>query len=715
MLGTLLVALTGASLLAGPADPARSEPRSFYFDMGTADSPLEAGYTRVTAKTVYDKDRGFGWDRPAQEAFDDEIDVPDKFRATHPNFARPVDFPVLRDGIEDKRPLGFRVDVPPGRYWVSVIVGRYGRKCHDMRVTLNGNLVAENIDAWGDVWGSQGGTPTKSVAVVTEPKDGQFAFAFDYVKPEPDRWKEYTTKRPEDGRLWYLGPNRNAIVAIRIRPHARADTHLSNPLFRFHGVIDLGGESFPPPMRTAVKAFNQGRLNDAAEALCSWDPDKHEVGYLTSKGVLHDWLVGDMRLDDQARELELLSQSIATWGTLDTTLRSIRPDFVAGVAARIESARRYRQALIYLHMYGYAWAKEMTGLNKYHRYWAAYDLCGPFTPDDPLYYKSHLVRGRVAYWNGREGGWKHCYDLAKKHFAVLKEAFPDNRLVRMYSGEKVPTRKDYAIDARGAPEWARLQHEAFARYMDVIHYWVEHRQADNGELGGGWGDDVEILRTWAPAVLAVDDPVALRGLRGITEGVWNSGQIENGYSRKVGDVEHAAEPVSDTQPLMMAVDYGNPLYVERCMATMACMRDVWTAVNDHGHRHFKSHYYSATEVDASGTRAADVALNGRAAKPGIWVLWYNRHPAVEEVLGQWCRAWVEDAFRTDNGKPAGFVPGSVRFEDDRIGGFADAWWQTRGYFSDFESVGYTDELYHNMLAKFAITEDELLGRQDENA
>ena len=72
-------------------------------------------------------------------------------------------------------------------------------------------------------------------------------------------------------------------------------------------------------------------------------------------------------------------------------------------------------------MLAYKWADEKTGLNKYHRYWAAYDLRGPFTPDDPLYFKSHLIRGCVAIWNGHEGGWKNCYTLAREHFWISDE------------------------------------------------------------------------------------------------------------------------------------------------------------------------------------------------------------------------------------------------------------------------------------------------------
>ena len=704
-----LALLLATSMTAVPA-----QLKEYQFDMGTASSPLEAGYHRVSADTVYNQTRGFGWDRAAQADFDVEKEVPPELRATHPNHVSPVGDSVLCDGVEDDSEIRFAVDVPPGKYWCCVIVGGYKSPRHDLSVSINGSLVAENIDAWGGIWGSQGGTPSKSVATISEPVDGQLRFTFDYVRPNTDRWKEYTTQAPEGGKLWYLGENRNSVLAIRIRPHVEPPIRIENG--------KIIGDLSCPPLQDAVDAFNNGRLEQSIALTRDFRPE--DLDSLAAKGWLLDTITGSMAVEDRTLEIDLMEESIAVWESVLEKIESISSDGEPGVGARsprisslpalstqarsrLESAYRYRQALVYINMYNYDWAKKKTGLNCYHRYWAAYDLCGPFVPDDSLYFKSHLVRGRVAYWNGREGGWKHCFDLARGHFDTLRSEFPDHPLVRIYSGEKVPSKPQYdKTNAPRAPEWASLQREAVLRYMDVIRYWVENRQAENGELGGGWGDDVEILRTWAPAVLAVNDPIARQGLTKIAEGVWDSGEVADGYSREVGDVEHAAEPISDTQPLMCAVDYGNPIYIERCMATMKCMRDVWTGINEFGHRHFRSHFYSASQVDDAEPRAADVALNGRAAKPGLWVAWYNRHPAVCDLIGEWCQAWIEDALRTDNGKPKGFVPGSVRFSDDRLGGYGENWWETLGYFSNFETVGYTSTLYHNMFGMYALTGDE---------
>jgi hypothetical protein len=424
------------------------------------------------------------------------------------------------------------------------------------------------------------------------------------------------------------------------------------------------------------------------------------VGSPLQWAVVSDAVAGHLDTPDEQR-IELLEASLGKLRGMKTKSTAVRE--------RIEVDERILTALKYLRMWSYSWAQAKTGLNGYKRYWAAYECCNPVAPEDPLYALSLLLRMRVAYWNGREGGWKHCYDLARQHAMQLKKLAPEHPLVRMYLGESIRQVYDTRPAPANAPHWAVLQREALGRLRNAIHYWVEHRQAENGELGGGWGDDVEILRDWVPLVLAVNDKVARTGAKRIADGVLASGVIEHGYSKGIGDVEHAAEPVSDTQPLMMATQFADPAYFEHCLETMRCMRDVWTARDKNGNLHFKSHYYSATKTIDDPPRSADVPLNGRAAKPGIWVVWYSGHPVVRDLLNQWSTAWAKAAKRTERGKPAGIVPGSISFPEGRIGGYADQWWQTKGY-DDLDAMGYTTKLYHIMLACWAETKnDELLG------
>ena len=320
----------------------------------------------------------------------------------------------------------------------------------------------------------------------------------------------------------------------------------------------------------------------------------------------------------------------------------------------------------------------------------------------PLYYRARLWLGRIHYWHGREGGSKKEYALAAEYFAPVKEKYPKDRIVRMYTGEQVPWGGEYVgEESKRAPKWAAKQREALCRLLDVYRWWVEHKQIETGEMGGGWGDDCEMLRNWPVAVLAADDQVILRGWKKLAEGIWNSSILLNGYAKNMTDVEHGAEPFSDTHPMLALLDYGNPKFIERCMTNIRGMHTYWTAINSAGHRHFRSHYFSATEIHASPRHATDTCYCARAAKPGIWLAWYNRDLFLMQFLREWADAWVEDAFRNDGGKPVGIIPGNVDFKTDRIGRYRP-WY--KGYFGwDFEAFGLMHEF---LIGMYALTGDE---------
>jgi len=648
------------------------------FDMGPAASPVARGATAVDEGTVYSARRGYGWERAPRHGFNDESGLSAKADAQYPLHLVQPGKALYRDGFEDERAIRFRCDVAPGEYLVTVFVGRYRAPRHDINVRINGAAAARNVDAWGQVWGSQGGTPVKSVKRTVEAKEGTIRIEVDYAPSRPDSWKEYTSKEPEGGRLWYLGRNMSSILGVRIRTAPSWGLAVEGGKFT--------GAGFPEPLERVLETLNREGPRAAADLL----------GRVKESDPLKRALVIDAvasHLDTpSALRVKLLSDSLRLLRSLEERTIPMRE--------RIEVEERVLVALKFMRMWSFSWAQEKTGLNGYQRYWAAYECCNCVPEGDPLYPLSLLIRTRVAYWNGREGGWKHCYDLARRHARRLAGLFPGHPLVRMYLGERIREPYPPPEAAPGAPRWAILQREALGLLRGVVSYWVEERQAPNGELGGGWGDDVEILRSWTPLVLAVGDETALRGARRLADGVLVSGVVENGYSKDVGDVEHAAEPVSDTQPLMVASAFGDPAYVETCMETMRCMRNVWTGIDKNGELHFKSHWFSATKTVDTPPRSADVPLNARAVKPGLWVLWYNGHRVVRELITQWAGAWAASARRTDRGKPRGIVPGSISFPEGRIGGYADAWWKARGY-DDLTAMGYTASLYHVLVGAWA--------------
>ncbi|WP_226704713.1 hypothetical protein [Microbulbifer elongatus] len=360
---------------------------------------------------------------------------------------------------------------------------------------------------------------------------------------------------------------------------------------------------------------------------------------------------------------------------------------------------------------GWEWARQQTGLSMFGRYNQAIMLIDGLlaTADEthPLYERARYQRGRLLYWIDREAHGKHYDGWIAPDLAYLAAKYPSHNLLKMYVGGKVEESDacDKLSTAKMSPAWSIGQSEMLCRTRMLSNWWVQERQDDNGELGGKYGDDVEMLRWWALPLLA-GDPVTAEGWQKLATGVWHSDRLEDGYFKKPKDVEHASEPISDTAPLLSYL--GDPLYVERLSHSARHFLERWTKEED-GTRLFKSAWFGAHTIDERPPRNRDVPMNGRAAKAVVYYAWASGDTAVIDGLHQWAKGWHKAAMSTAKGKPAGLIPASIRAEDGVINGDEPNWYHANmfwEYFNwDHESG---QQIYDLLLFVSQLTGDEEL-------
>ena len=214
--------------------------------------------------------------------------------------------------------------------------------------------------------------------------------------------------------------------------------------------------------------------------------------------------------------------------------------------------------------------------------------------------------------------------------------------------------------------------------VDWSEWFIKFKQQPQGTIGGGWGDDVEVVGLFGYMGYTgrgVSD-LAVQGARNLVEGMWNYSGIdtESGYCAPCADAEHSAEWTGNTLGMMVQIDYGNPVWIERSMKTAKLIRDLWTDYDRDGHRRFRSNFLGATRV-GEGDQANDAWINYRAVRPASAVLWYNRNPAIARLYTEIADAWVASAMSTDRGKPEGVIPAQVSFPDAILGGTnSPNWW-----------------------------------------
>ncbi|MEI6914135.1 MAG: hypothetical protein WCL39_03295, partial [Armatimonadota bacterium] len=257
-----------------------------------------------------------------------------------------------------------------------------------------------------------------------------------------------------------------------------------------------------------------------------------------------------------------------------------------------------------------------------------------------------------------------------------------------------------------SPRWAVVQREAMNALRRYSYWWFDRMDPDKG-LGFG-DDDVESVLLSVPILaLGQDDQRTRHALELVADQMWYRYGFfdgdEKGYPcDPESDVEHAAEPISNSQTKMLLVDYGNPKFVERCMVSSSNVEQ-WTAVNELGNRHFRSFHFGAEGVSTSRYMDVDTPVCARALVPNVFLAWYNRDPVLMQYLVEYGNTWRALGMSNVMGKPVGEFPSEVRFRDGKVGAYSGAWNECAAC-REFERLNYN--MYSYMLSLYMLTGDE---------
>lgn len=193
----------------------------------------------------------------------------------------------------------------------------------------------------------------------------------------------------------------------------------------------------------------------------------------------------------------------------------------------------------------------------------------------------------------------------------------------------------------GAPEWAVWVRAAWLEARAVAAWWLEHRLAATGEFGGLVGDDTDLYQNFVDLPFLESGGVAARLIDGgarLAE-LAELDNLEAGINRRTMDPLHAYEEGLNQEALMAAWHYGDPVYLERCMAAARSAEGL-TTVTSIGHRHFRSQRVGVSELGATALDR-DGQAHPQMWHPAFEVLWYSRNPRVERVLREWADGWLE--------------------------------------------------------------------------
>ncbi|MFW3146900.1 MAG: PKD domain-containing protein [Thermoplasmatota archaeon] len=729
----LVLMLLGAPMLgmfSGTADEIfeeKSSPvhwaSSYSFDFGSREF-VQNSYIGVSNRTMYTPQTGYGMLEEAQEFLVTSRMVgedPSPFVLSRSWVYEEYGNNMTIDGIRSQEKVSFRVDLENGTYRLILWLGDLEKGIYSMDASMNDELLLERAEAFHPVhrsmyfkWNPNPRFPdleyiNYGMAVpyylevnVTQGHmiinvSGNDELYDNLLEEELARepaysysvWMSTGTRKYSAGTgPWrYIGgPFTNAsLLGIDIRPF---------PDFPIEG---------DPGSYMADRDIDASEVLNGLSALNS---ENLEGAFQHWKNAMEDELSGRNRL--ARSQLGLILAGLLPLDHEIEILPQVEPDIAGNIELRGDPA------LVEL----WTWANLANRGLKFEFERILYDPENPknhfieankafvlldMIPEfSPLYPKMQLWAARCLM-NLDPHRWTSASGTAMDMMENIRPFHPHNPYIRMYmdtTREEPPTWEipthvisttgvhdnwtlhDYNEGFGKAPEWASLMHEELGWLYDVTDWWVDNRMQENGYLGGGWTDDVEMIGLFGFDALISEgaDDKSLEGAGRFVDGMLESGQVnmELGYSEAFADVEHTAELTGDSLPMMIAVDFGNPKWVEFSMKTAVLMRDLWMGENAKGWYQFRSNYLSATRIGTGG-QAEDSWINFRAVLPALWAWWYSNDPEIEKLLVDWANCWVNAALSEEKEKPYGIIPAGIGWPDGEIGGHDSPNWYTAAH------------------------------------
>ncbi|MDB4582377.1 hypothetical protein N9164_04435 [Draconibacterium sp.] len=284
--------------------------------------------------------------------------------------------------------------------------------------------------------------------------------------------------------------------------------------------------------------------------------------------------------------------------------------------------------------------------------------------------------------------------------------YPENELIKAYLGDYKPWEELVPVHSK-APDWANHQRMTLAKLTYLIHWWVDNRQISDGQFGGGWGDDVEMWRSWVPVLFAFDDEKAVKSQEKLFEGLYGLSRMEKGYTTFLNDVEHTSEEYADPLTCMMNMQPDNPVWEQRTLKVLDYIENSWTGLNQRGRLQFKSTWFNVDKVDQDEKRACDSPYHTRLVQPLMLIWLRTGNERIGSFMKSWLKTWVHATFTEESGKPNGIVPAAIHWPEGKPTGGKN-WWQPENYHTPlYHYPSQQENMYECFLQAYHITKDTL--------
>ncbi|MDR3528540.1 MAG: hypothetical protein P4L57_14815 [Rhizomicrobium sp.] len=215
---------------------------------------------------------------------------------------------------------------------------------------------------------------------------------------------------------------------------------------------------------------------------------------------------------------------------------------------------------------------------------------------------------------------------------------PDNKIAREYWADISFNSQGTGVDfvppvvPKGTPAWAYLQLEDLKGVRHFVNWWVDNRQADYGDFGGGLSDDSDLVEQWPGlALMGVDSEKLRVSQMRVADAIYRNGMFTNGLATLMLDELHSYEDGINTNSESMYLNYGDPKVIERLMTTETAYDRIIT-VNPAGHLHFNTNWYSGSDSYREGPWEWSKYYSYLVLHPGLLMTDFNGDPTGKKFI-----------------------------------------------------------------------------------
>ncbi|MBO9708774.1 MAG: LamG domain-containing protein [Caulobacter sp.] len=233
----------------------------------------------------------------------------------------------------------------------------------------------------------------------------------------------------------------------------------------------------------------------------------------------------------------------------------------------------------------------------------------------------------------RQGLYRRLY----ADISDLLRVDPDNPLAREYWADITYGSQGWPAFEQPKPKddtplWAFRQVEDLKRVAKFVDWWIDERQSDYGDFGGGLSDDTDLLQQWPGlALMGVQPEKITTSLNRLTDAVYRNGMFTDGLATIVTDELHAYEDGINSNSEAMYLDYGDPLAVERLFTTVKALPRVIER-NPAGHVHFNTNWYGGALSYREGPWEWQKPYSFGVTHPAILIGDYNRDRTARDLV-----------------------------------------------------------------------------------